>query len=63
MMKQFVFNKDNIKKMSEILGRYPADRKKSAAVPLLDIAQRQNSGYLSQEIIEYVASILEMPTY
>lgn len=60
MMKGFVFNKDNLLEMEAILAKYPVDRKKSAVVPLLDLAQRQNSGYLSQDIIEYIAKLLDM---
>ena len=60
MIKQFVFSNDNLKHVGKILAKYPAERKKSAVLPLLDLAQRQNSGYLSQEIIEYVASLLEV---
>jgi NADH-quinone oxidoreductase E subunit len=60
MIKEFVFNKDNISQMKIILERYPSDRKKSAVVPLLDLAQRQNAGYLSKEIIEYIAKLLGM---
>ncbi len=60
MIKGFVFNKDNLLQMEAILAKYPVERKKSAVVPLLDLAQRQNSGYLSQDIIEYVARLLDM---
>jgi NADH-quinone oxidoreductase E subunit len=60
MIKKFVFTKENLKKMEHILTKYPLDRKKSAVVPLLDLGQRQNDGYLSQEIIEYIASLLQM---
>ena len=40
--KQFSFNKENLKKAQEIIAKYPDGRQKSAMLPLLDIAQRQN---------------------
>ena len=39
----FEFNKENLKKAEEIIEKYPQDRKKSAVMPLLDLAQRQNN--------------------
>lgn len=60
MIKEFVFNKANLKKLDEILKKYPSNKKQSAVIPLLELAQRQNSGYISQEIIEYVAKILDV---
>lgn len=56
----FEFNQNNLKKAAEIIAKYPADRKKSAVMPLLDLAQRQNDNYISREIIEYVAKMLDM---
>ncbi len=57
----FEFNKENQKKIDEILKKYPSERKKSAVMPLLDLAQRQNNNYISQDIIAKIAEILEMP--
>jgi len=54
----FIFNKENIKKAKEILSKYPEGRQKSAVLPLLDLAQRQNGGWLSVEAIEYVADYI-----
>lgn len=62
MIKKFSFNKSNIKQVDAILAKYPGGREKSAVVPLLELAQRQNNGHLSQEIIEYVAQMLDMPS-
>jgi NADH-quinone oxidoreductase E subunit len=44
----------------KILSKYPKTRQGSAVMPLLDIAQRQNDGWLSQEAVEYVAEYLNM---
>ncbi|MBP7189685.1 MAG: NADH-quinone oxidoreductase subunit NuoE [Rickettsiaceae bacterium] len=57
----FSFTKENLTKVQEILSHYPPKRQHSAILPLLDLAQRQNEGYLNQQIIEYVADIISMP--
>ena len=44
----FVFNKENEIRAKEILLKYPADRRQSAIMPLLDLAQRQNENWLSR---------------
>ena len=35
----FEFNSANLEKINKILKKYPSERKKSAVMPLLDIAQ------------------------
>lgn len=57
----FSFNKENIEKAKEIVAKYPNGRQKSAVLPLLDLAQRQNDGWLSIEAIEYVADYISEP--
>lgn len=57
----FQFNSENQPKVDAILARYPAERKKSAVMPLLDLAQRQNDNWISKEIITHIAKLLEMP--
>ena len=57
----FEFNTENQKKVTEILAKYPADRKKSAVMPLLDLAQRQNDNWISKDVIACISQILEMP--
>lgn len=54
----FIFNKENLEKAKRILTKYPDDRKSSAVLPLLDLAQRQNNGWLSTEVIQYVADYI-----
>ncbi len=56
----FTFAEATLKRAKAIIGRYPEDRQASAVVPLLDLAQRQNGGWLSSAAIEYVAELLEM---
>jgi NADH-quinone oxidoreductase subunit E len=57
----FAFTAENIQRSEKIIARYPEDRKASAVLPLLDIAQRQNGGWLSKDAIDYVANFLEIP--
>lgn len=56
----FAFTPENLKRAEKILGRYPADRKASAVLALLDLAQRQSGGWLPQAAMDYVAEFLEM---
>lgn len=57
----FSFNNENSEKAQSIVSKYPEGRQKSACLPLLDLAQRQNNGYLSTDAIEYVADYISEP--
>ena len=57
----FQFNEENQKEVKRILAKYPSARKKSAVMPLLDLAQRQNKNWVSKDIIFHIANLLEMP--
>ena len=59
--KEFSFNKENLKTAREIVAKYPKGRQKSAMLPLLDLAQKQNGGWLSVAVIEYVANYISEP--
>src|SRR3546814_18357488 len=48
----------NLARAETICARYPEGRKASATIALLDLAQRQNGGWLSGAAIEYVAQYL-----
>lgn len=41
--------------------KYPPDRRRAAALAALTIAQNENGGWLTPELIEAVADYLEMP--
>ena len=56
----FNWSDDNFQRASEIIKKYPYSRQQSAVIPLLDLAQRQNSGWLSKTAIEKVAETLSM---
>lgn len=46
---------------AEIISRYPTNYKASAVIPLLDLAQQQNDGWLSLAAMNRVAKVLDMP--
>src|SRR5689334_5314477 len=54
------FSDEAMKTAREIISHYPNDKKKSALLPLLHIAQAEFGGWLSPETMDYVASILEI---
>ena len=56
----FNWSQDNFERASEIIKKYPESRQQSAVIPLLDLAQRQNLGWLSKTAIEKVAETLSM---
>jgi len=54
------FNAETLDLVNKIISRYPEGRQKSALLPLLHIAQAENNGWLSSEIMDYVASLLSI---
>lgn len=59
--KPFKFTKANEAKVKAFIAKYPKGRQQSAVMPLLDLAQRQNKGWICQEAIEHIAEILDVP--
>ena len=57
----FAFTAENRARADRYIARYPAGRQASAVLALLDLAQRQNDGWLSRAAMEHVAAVLEMP--
>ena len=58
---EFKFSEENLKKIEEILKRYPEKNKKSAVMPLLYLAQKQNENWIPLVAIKYIAKYLSMP--
>jgi NADH-quinone oxidoreductase subunit E len=54
------FSEDKLKKVEEIVARYPAGKQKSALLPILHIAQDEFGGWLSSETMDYVAGLLKI---
>ena len=57
----FEFTTDMLTEANKIIARYPEGRQASAVMPLLDLAQRQNGGWLPRAAMDHVAGILGMP--
>ena len=57
----FEFTPENLKRAQEIISHYPPQYKKAAVIPLLDLGHRQNKGWTSISVMNYVANLLEMP--
>ena len=57
----FHFSSKNLKAAKNIISKYPENWQVSAVMPLLDLAQRQNDGWLSRIAMDYVADMLSMP--
>ncbi|MFP4312806.1 MAG: NADH-quinone oxidoreductase subunit NuoE [Alphaproteobacteria bacterium] len=68
----FEFTKANLKKVDEIIAKYPKGRQKSAVMPLLDLAQRQMGeegakanppfgGWIPRAAMDKIAEIINIP--
>jgi NADH-quinone oxidoreductase subunit E len=57
----FEFTKENKEYAEKILKKYPKNRKKSAVMPFLYLAQRQNKNWIPLTAMKYIAKVLEMP--
>jgi NADH-quinone oxidoreductase E subunit len=56
----FEWSGENFAKVKNIIEKYPIKRQQSAVIPLLDLAQRQNKGWLNKKAIEKVSETLSM---
>ena len=56
----FNWSAENFIIAKKIISKYPSGRKQSAVIPLLDLAQRQNQGWLHKTCLEKVAETLSM---
>lgn len=52
------FSSDSLELVEKIKKRYPEGRQRSALLPVLHIAQAEFGGWLSSEVMDYVASLL-----
>ncbi|MBF0614183.1 MAG: NADH-quinone oxidoreductase subunit NuoE [Magnetococcales bacterium] len=55
------FSEEKLQEIEKIFQRYPADRRQSAVMPILHLAQREFGGWLSREALDYVAGLINMP--
>ena len=56
----FKFNDKNLKMVEDILSKYPSQNKKSAVMPFLYLAQRQNNNWIPLAAMKYIAKYLEI---
>lgn len=57
----FAFKPETEPTIAFWLGKYPEDKKRSAVIPMLWLAQKDNQGWLSEPAMREVADRLEMP--
>ena len=55
----FIFSQENIEKINDILKKYPDDKKKSAVMPLLYLAQKQNNNWIPLAAIRLIAEMID----
>ena len=60
MSKEIKFNEETLALCHKMMKRYPEGKHKSAIMPILHIAQAEFGGWLSPEVMDYVASILKI---
>jgi len=56
-----VLSAHSIEEIEDWMSRFPDDQKQSAVLGALSVAQHQNQGWLSTELMDAVAAKLEMP--
>jgi NADH-quinone oxidoreductase subunit E len=58
----FEFTPENLTLAEKHIAKYPQGRQASAVMPLLDIAQRQNDGWVCEPAIRLIGEMLDMPS-
>ena len=58
---EFKFSDENLKQAELILRKYPEKNKKSAVMPFLYLAQKQNKNWIPLAAMKYIANYLSMP--
>lgn len=54
------FSDEAMNTVNTIISRYPQGKQKSALLPILHVAQAEFGGWLSPEVMDYVADILKI---
>ena len=57
----FEFNEHNLKAVEKAISNYPKNKQKSAVMPLLYIAQKQNDNWIPLAAMKLIAKTLNMP--
>ena len=56
----FALNAEQNQRLEQILSRYP--NKMAACIPVLHLCQEANASWVSDEVVEFVAARLDLPT-
>jgi len=56
----FAYTPENLARAKQYMAKYPPGRQSSAVLALLDLAQRQQGGWLPRAAMDHVAGILDM---
>ena len=56
-----LINEESRKEIDQWIAKYPADQRQSAVMAALRIAQDQNGGWLTNDLMDAVAEYLHMP--
>ena len=59
--KNFEFNSTSMEAAKKIIEKYPKGKQHSAVMPLLYIAQKQNSNWIPLAAMKYIGKFLDMP--
>lgn len=54
------FSENTLKKVQEIIARYPEGKQKSGLIPVLHLAQQEFGGWLDVPVMDYVANLLDI---
>ena len=57
----FEFNHSSVEAAKNIIAKYPKEKKQSAVMALLYIAQKQNDNWIPLAAMKYIAKFLNMP--
>ena len=57
----FEFNQENLDQAQRILSKYPKNKKQSAVMSLLYLAQKQNNNWIPLSAMKYIGKFLDMP--
>ena len=57
----FEFSPSSLEAANMIIAKYPKDKQQSAVMPLLYIAQKQNSNWIPLAAMKYLGKFLDMP--
>jgi NADH-quinone oxidoreductase subunit E len=59
-LSELSFPPEKLAKVAELMSRYPEGKHKSAILPILHMAQEHFGGWLSPEVMDYVAQLLHI---